>query len=163
MNEAVVTSKEEKLLDFKVVNEEWSQYELEDGSLLKMKLVLVNILQKAPVGKKTYEGLFSSENVIGVHSPKRLRGPPGRKYTVDELKKHIIERNLKFRQTVDGGWNEYETGNTIIQFRNVLKSVDKTSLFDSAGMCSYLVNLETMVISKPKTKTTRRKRKKRRR
>lgn len=82
------------------------------------------------------------------------RGPPARKYSVEDLRKHIIEHNLKFKQIVDGGWNEYETENTIVQVRNILRSVDKTSLFDPAGMPSYLVNFEAIVTVKPRAKPT---------
>jgi len=147
-----IAPEQEKLIDFKTISEEWNQYELEDRTLIKSKFVLVNIIQKGPLSEGVYQALFSSQNVTGVYSPVELRGTPGQKYSVDELGKHIIQHNLKFKQTVDGGWNEYETENSIIQVRNILKRVDKTSLFDSAGMPAYLVNFEAIVTVKPKTK-----------
>jgi len=153
MTKIVATAEEEKLIDFKVINEEWNQFELEDGTIIRTKFVLVNIISKGQVRKGVYRGVFTLENVSGVFSPIGLRGPPGRKYSVDELKKHITQRNLKFKQTLDGGWNEYETEKAIFQVQTILRSVDKTSLFDSAGMPGYVLNFEHIITSKPKTKS----------
>ena len=152
MAKTVSSAEGEELVDFKVNNEGWNVYELEDGTILKTKLVLINIIRKLGGKEGTPNAGLNTSYVSGVFSPMGKRGPPGRKYTVQELKKNVAEINLKFRQTSDCGWNEYETKDIIFEIRTILKSVDKTSLFDSSGMPSYVVNYESTVMARPKEK-----------
>lgn len=60
-------------VDFKTSKEDWNKYELEDGTILKLKIVLMRIVQEIdPSGNKEYN--FGWSNVISVTSPKELVG-----------------------------------------------------------------------------------------
>jgi len=54
-----------KKIDFKAIKEEWNEYELEDGTKLKVKLVLVDVLRfpdYTPLGEPVYQ--IMSRNVL---------------------------------------------------------------------------------------------------
>jgi len=65
-----------KRIDFKAVKEEWNEYDLEDGTKLKVKLILVDVLRLPdynPLGEPLYQ--IMSQNVLKTT------------YVPDELKK----------------------------------------------------------------------------
>jgi len=67
---------EGKKIDFEVTKEDWNEYELADGTKLKVKLVLVDVLRMpaySPLGEPVYQIL--SHNVVKTA------------YVPDELKK----------------------------------------------------------------------------
>lgn len=65
-----------KKVDFKVVEEHWNEYELEDGTKLKVKIILVDVLRMPiynPLGEPIYQ--IMSQNIVKTS------------YVPDELKK----------------------------------------------------------------------------
>ena len=59
-------------LNFRVVREEWNEYELEDGTKLYVKLVLADVVRRNelnPFGEPVYQ--ISSQNVVRVEVSKR--------------------------------------------------------------------------------------------
>ena len=67
-----------KELTFKVIREEWWRLHLEDGSIIRIKPVLIRCVesdQKDPITGKNILG-FESQNVLAVNSPDKLKGPP---------------------------------------------------------------------------------------
>lgn len=134
----------EEIVDFEILKENFNVYELEDDSIIKTKFILSFIIktnERLPDGRNKYS--FSNNNIISVFSPIDIRGKSDKNYPVSELEKYIVEKNLKFRQISDGGWNEYKTKKSILRIRNRVKSIDKTSKFDSKGYPSYIVRSET--------------------
>jgi len=65
-------------VDFKVVKEDWNEYELADGTRLKVKLVLVDVLRMpdySPLGEPIYQ--IMSQNVVKcTHVPEELKRKP---------------------------------------------------------------------------------------
>lgn len=145
MNNEVKKDLTERIIDFKTIRAEWNAYELEDNSIIKTKFVLIFIVidPSERLGNGRTKALFASKNVTGVVSPQNIRGEPDKNYPIYELEKHIIKRNMKFRQIQEGGWNEYETKKFKLRIRNRVRSIDKTSKYDSRGMPSYIVRFET--------------------
>ena len=136
-------------LDFEVLREDWGFYEIEDGSLLRVKLVLVNVFKK---GEREYT--FSWNNVIGVVSPPQLRGPPDTtKYKPDELLRSIVEEDLDFKILKEGLSEYLLEDNTRLIFRPILVEVSRTNKYDSGGMPIYLTNVQPVIKAKPKRKT----------
>lgn len=142
----------EKLVDFDVIRENWHMYELEDGSVIRTKNVLMSIIDAGPsdeneasaVGMRKYG--FGARLLNVILSPKHLRGPKGKTLPVSELEKLTVQRNLKFRQIKDGGRAEYETKNSKISISTRVKQVDKTSKFDQNGMPAYIVRTEHEIL-----------------
>jgi len=65
--------KVKRQLTFTPIKEEWNEYKLEDGQILKVKLILTEVYELEGVdpatGKKNY--LIKSTNVIATELPKR--------------------------------------------------------------------------------------------
>jgi len=66
-----------KELEFKVIKEDWFVYKLKDGSILKVKPVLVRVFETDQVGPDGQKVLaIMGQNVVGVRSPENLKGTP---------------------------------------------------------------------------------------
>ena len=150
----------DELVDFDMIREDWHVYELEDDSIIRTKNVLMSIIDAGPVDESEARALgmrkygFGLKSLYVVHSPKHLRGPKGKASSVSELEKFIVQRNLKFRQTKDGGKSEYETKKTRIAVLTRVRQVDKTSKFDRNGMPAYIIRTENEILlaEKPEKK-----------
>jgi len=65
-------------LDFKVVKEDWNEYELADGARLKVKLVLIDVLRMPvynPLGEPIYR-IMSQNLVKCTYVPEELKRKP---------------------------------------------------------------------------------------
>lgn len=135
----------DELIPFEIIKENWSTYELEDGTIIRFKFVLINIIKTPIQSEKGNLLLFNARNVIGVFSPEE-RGDKDRNYTVEELEKYISKLNVMFRQIVDSGLNEYKTDKHTIIITPRVTKIDKTSKFDKQGMPAYIVRSETQFL-----------------
>jgi hypothetical protein len=138
-------------VDFGVLKENWNRYKLEDESMLKTKLVLINVMLEKNYGDimeraKTEKGLkigmaFQSQIVVGVQVPPDLRGEPDANvHSIDELRSSIVEEDLDFEALAETS-NVYKLPNgIIIKFRNRPVTVSRTSKFDRHGLPMYLVD-----------------------
>jgi len=148
MSDSDNNSEKEELIPFKVIKEEWNEYELDNTTIIKSKFVLMNIIKTPETNEKgQHLTVHQSQNLIAIFSPEEVRGDPDRNYGVDELEAHIIERNLFFRQILDSEFNEYETDNYLIKIKNTVKSIDLASKFDARGNPAYIVRSETQILS----------------
>lgn len=138
-------------IDFKVRREGWNFYKIEDGTLLKARVILTGILssnkldeivKKLRRKQKPRLGFQIQPRVIlAVESPPKLRGKPdSRTYTPKELKSSIIGKDMDF-ETIKEVWNLYD-GNSGIQIKTRLSvvSISKTDKFESVGMPLYTVD-----------------------
>lgn len=127
-------------LDFDVLREPWNLYQLEDGTILRVKYVLTRVVrQRDTVGRIGYA--FKGQNVVSLSNfPKELKGPPSpRMYTPEELQASIVNDNVRY-STLEEEWNEYiaEDGANIRVKITVIK-VSKTNKTDNEGEPIYLV------------------------
>jgi len=166
LNESKKTPKKdhEELVPFDVIRENWHVYELEDDSVIRIKNVLMSIIDAGPADEEAgVPGLrkfgFGLKLLTVTHSPKHLRHSGGKTWSLSELEEFIVQPNLKFRQIEDGGNSEYRTKKSQISISTRLKQVDKTSKFAQNGMPAYIIRTENeiMLAEKPekqeKTKT----------
>jgi hypothetical protein len=62
-------------LDFKTTKEEWNEYELTDGTIIRLKVVVTNIARLTDkydnVGNPMY--IVRSSNVLGISAPEKLK------------------------------------------------------------------------------------------
>ena len=144
----VVSDKE--YVDFDVIAENWSAYELEDKTILRTKTVLMSIASaRARKKKKKSKSALEILLLVVIDSGKN-RGPLGEKWDVSELEKYVTESNMMFRQIKDGGPSVYETKKTRILMRPIVKQVLKTSKFDLKGNPAYIVKCESEIIFEKK-------------
>ena len=138
-------------LDFEVEREEWNKYLLEDGSLLRAKLILTGVLidknveelaRAAKSRQKLKIGFtIRSRNVFAVEPPPKLRGPPDSKtFSPDELRASIVKEELDF-ETKRATWNSYLFENGMrMKARISPTSINMTNKFDGGGMPVYIVD-----------------------
>ena len=69
---------EGEVLEFDAKSEVWNQYALEDGTSMKMKLVLLEVIRVlnefSPNGDPVYQ--FSAQQIVGITSPDNLKKKP---------------------------------------------------------------------------------------
>jgi len=62
-------------MDFKTIKEDWNEYQLGDGSIIRMKVVVTNIVRLEDkydnVGNPIY--VVKSSNVLTVSAPEKLK------------------------------------------------------------------------------------------
>jgi len=138
-------------VEFETEKEGWNVYKLEDGSLLKSKFVMITVMaerdfkekiERARTEKGVKGGLwFSSNNVVGVEAPLKLRGEPSQgAFTQEELRASVVNNDIDF-EVVKETWNVYKLEKGIIlKTRSSPINVARTSKFDSKGLPIYLVD-----------------------
>lgn len=140
-----------KFVNFKIKREDWNLYRIEDGSLLRGRIILSGVLgedlenvkEKVKKNNKKSEVklTFRSNRIFAIESPPESRGPPDfNRYTTKELRSFIIREDLDF-ETIKEIWNVYELENGIVlKLRLSPTSISKTSKFDSGGIPIYLID-----------------------
>lgn len=130
---------------FKVLNEPWNTYKLEDGSILRVKVVLVGLLKESG---NTFS--IQTQNVIGVMPNLKYVGLPSPPLKPGEkLDSYIEAEDLKILEKTDL-WNEYElpSENATLKIKGVVVTVSRTSRHDERGMPIYIANIQYLI--KPK-------------
>jgi len=140
--------------DFDVENEYWNLYQLEDGTILKHKMVLVRVVKEEvdETGRPVY-GL-AIQGIVGTIPPKELRGEPStRRYSPKELSDSIIKEDMKFKPKEEH-WNRYKLRNgTTIEIKPILTMVSKTDKFDERGEPIYLIQSQAVAKGKGRIKS----------
>jgi len=150
-------------VNFEVEKEGWNVYKLEDGSLLKTKFVLMDVIMerdfKEKIAKARTEktklrlGLgISSRNIVGIEAPLKLRGEPSTKaFTQEELRASVVNDDMDY-EVVKETWNVYKLEEGIVlKARGTPINVAKTDKFDSRGLPICLVDSTVDIkVSAPK-------------
>lgn len=124
--------------EFSVAQEPWCSYELEDGTLLKCRFVLMKV-GRIYTGRTPAGAQVSQQTLVVTEVPRRLHGPPGTPLPVTELQKFIEKDNLEFQQ-VSRGPSIYVLGDgRMVTAQLELQKVARTSVFDNEGNPQYLV------------------------
>src|SRR2546426_10271630 len=77
-------------LDFKILNEKWNSYKLEDDTLLKARVLMVSYAKVNDPEPNQANFFFASHTVFGVESPPEIRGPGDSNiYLLAELMKEL--------------------------------------------------------------------------
>jgi hypothetical protein len=149
-------------LDFEPVSEGWNRYMVEDGTLLKIRFVLLKIRRKVTLGPPApipyglpQEPNFNtnSTNLLAVIAPNKLKGSPVQNFVPpppEQLAK-IPKEVLDFT-TYAEPWNTYrlKDGQVIKIKLNVSAIARFKDLYDGNGDPFYLVHSGTTFIPVPK-------------
>lgn len=140
-----------KELDFKVIKEQWLTIKLKDGSIVKLKPVLLKVFETDAKDPMTGESVYMYEghNVVSVRSPENLRGNPSEHMPspTEALKMPKETRKEIDFEVIDPSWNSYELENgKIIKTKAVVTNVYKIAgVFDRYGNPYYVVRSQMVV------------------
>jgi len=127
-----------KEIKFTETNEEWNYYKLDDGTTLKLKVVLIQVIDEGNDSQENPVYGLQSTHVIGVSPSADLINnesiPP-----IEDIG-FIVEHEK---------WNEYklENGSTLL-LKPVLAQINRTGNLDKRGIPSY--NIQTQPVIKVK-------------
>lgn len=128
-------------LEVKKLNEFWNYYDLDDGSILKIKTILISVYNE---GKDTHGTLcvnLQTVNVVGAKPPKE---------PIEQLTE-IKELGFKENKEINNNpWNEYTLeDNFVLMIKPSIAQVDRTGVLDPRGIPIY--NIQSQVTVKFKT------------
>ena len=132
--------KDYEYCDFNTIKEDWNEYEIEDGTKLRIKFVMVKIVRQKILGTSgEYNYAFNSHNVVGVYSSK-LREPDMKRYSPEEISKSIVKTDMKYT-VLKEHWNKYliKKDKTEILAKVVITDIQKSDKIDEHGEHHYLI------------------------
>jgi hypothetical protein len=138
-----------KILDFQVVNEPWNEYKLADGTNLRVKVIMSNILKEN--GDKFSLSHIPVFSVLP--NPKYVGSPSAPLKQGETLAMFIEDEDMKFTQLTDF-WNEYLIPSEKIRLsvKGVLISASRTNRHDEKGFPIYITNVQLVAKHKKDTK-----------
>lgn len=131
-------------INFKATHEDWSEYKLKDGAILKARFILNKLLATGNYDVRDHPQYdINSTYAVGILVPEKLRGNPSQeKPSLDELERSIVEDNIAF-EVVKEGWNTYELENGAkLSVKLTLTYISRTNKLDSRGEPIYLYRLQ---------------------
>ena len=139
-----------EFVDFDIVKENWSQYKLRDGTIVRIRFILLKTRKykgRNRYGKPRYD--INSKNVVGMIPNKSLLGKPSGPIPAEVLGQSIVDEDIQF-ETIKEPWNEYRLKDgTIIRVKLVLTIVSRTDKFDESGEPIYLLNMQPIMKGVP--------------
>jgi hypothetical protein len=128
----------QKETEIKNSKEIWSYYDLDDGTILKIKTILISVYDAGADLQGNPSINLQTANVIGV-TPQTDTFEP-----LDEKK------DLQFKEKYDNPWNEYTLDNDyILMLKPTITQVDRTGKYDLRGIPLYII--QSQVAAKVKT------------
>lgn len=131
---------ESKYIDFKTLKDIWNEYKLEDGTIIKLKFVLIKIVKEAnafALNSQIITGAFPAPDLIGT--------PSTGVYSPDELAQSIEKKDLKF-DTIKEDWTIYELEDgSKLSVKPILVSVSRTNKHDQHGEPIYAVQSQQII------------------
>jgi hypothetical protein len=136
-------------LEFKVLKEEWFIYRLKDGSILKIKPVLIKVFETDQVNPQTGEKVyvFEGTNIVTVRSPENLKGMPTLPLPSPPEALKLDKEAVDIEETVQEQWNLYELedGKRIKQKIVIVNIYKIKGKYDKYGNPYYIVQSQTVV------------------
>jgi len=133
-----------EIVDFKVQAEDWQYYDLSDGSRLKLKLILTQVLRSRSQVNDVGEPIYSWNAPIFlsiVSCPANLRSQPTDVPVTLDRVADSIEVEVDFeRMDKNDAWNVYALADgTSLQLKPKINSIARTKLKGQAGEPVYTV------------------------
>ncbi|SNQ59904.1 hypothetical protein [Candidatus Methanoperedens nitratireducens] len=131
---------ESRYIGFKTLNEVWNEYELEDGTIIKVKFILIKII------KENTAFTLNSQIVTGAIPPQDLIGTPSQGvFSPQELTQSIEKKDMQFKPTKED-WNVYELNDkSKLSVKPILVSISRTNKHDQHGEPIYAVQTQQIV------------------
>lgn len=125
-------------IEIKNSKENWSYYDLDDGTVLKIKTILISVYDagKDPQGNPSIN--LQTANVIGA-TPQ-----------TDPFEPCDEKKDIQFKEKHDNPWNEYTLDNDyVLMLKPTITQVDRTGNHDLRGIPLYII--QSQVTAKIKT------------
>jgi hypothetical protein len=146
MDTADSLMKEYGYLSFKPIKDEWSEYLVEDGTLVRIKTVPLKFIQESD--GKNYA--MNADHIFATYSPKDLRKSPSNEPITESIVQKSIEKPDMEIKAREEPWNEYELNNGIKVFlKTVVTSVSSTKLHDVYGEPVYVIQHQVLIKKYP--------------
>lgn len=145
MSQIEFNSADTELVDFMVEGEHWQYYNLADGSKLKIKLVLTQVLRSRNQVNELGEPIYSwnAPTFLSIVScPNNLRSQPTDTPTTPDRIADNIDAEVDFEKIGENEeWNVYTLSDgTILQLKLNVNSIARTKLKGQAGEPIYSVS-----------------------
>jgi len=140
MSTALPPSKE---VDFEVRKEDWSRYLTDDGTELRIKIVvrkIIEIIQPSPTGYPDFG--FESMNIVSAIVPDKLKREPSKKQWDPKVDKG---EEIGFKELITSEQEYLTTDGFVIKVKPVLTKVWKYDSFNMFGEPIYHVNIQQIV------------------
>jgi hypothetical protein len=124
-----------KDFDFIVLREDWNLYKLEDSTILKIKLVLLRVVQEGLDKFGNPKGGTMVNMIVSPVPPSELRN----------LKQIDPIIDMKY-ETIREDWNEYEVSDEFtLKLKPIISQIDRTEKFDPRGEPLYGVSVQATI------------------
>ncbi len=137
-------------LDFKILNEKWNSYKVEDGTTLKARVLMVSFAKIENPKPNQANFWLATHTVFGVESPPpEIRGPgDANTYSLSELMNALEPGKEDLRiDTLSEVWSEYVIeDSTRLSLKVTPTQVMRTKKFDLIGNPQYIV--QSVVVPK---------------
>jgi hypothetical protein len=128
--------------DFVILKEDWSRYRIDDGSIMKVRVAVIDIYRSIQTSNTGYPELqYISQNLVSAIVPEKLRGIPSIQ-PVDI--QNDIPEELRFEE-LEIKDQEYITPDGFkIIIKPVLQKIFKYNKFNGTGEPVYQVTMHSI-------------------
>lgn len=133
-----------KNIDFEVIKERWGKYNLDDGSILKIKFILTNIKTFEQDEKKRYNA--NIQNIQIIYASERLIDEPTKGTFTNIILQQNVEKDDVGFEALEIPVNEYiiDDGTKLKMFPQVIK-IARSSLKNKLGEPIYMVTTNVTI------------------
>jgi len=124
-------------INFDIIKENWCSYELEDKTIIKVKIILAKIISI----DHNKEISCNTTVVVSAFTTKEGKGNPSLPNVMPEIDK----KDLPFK-ILEEEWNEYKMEDgRILKIKPSIIEISKGTTYDQYGEPSYLVQSQTLI------------------
>ncbi|MHA1637399.1 MAG: hypothetical protein ACTSUO_06390 [Candidatus Thorarchaeota archaeon] len=133
-------------MSFEIVHEDWNVYKLEDGSLLRIRPIVIKVIKTTQL---TLEGLpligLGAINVITASVPEDLKNKPSADKSILDVSKKVIEFNV-----IKEPWNVFKLeDDSLLKVKLVVSRVTRTPKFNKFGEPIYIATSSSVIDLQP--------------
>ncbi|MEM2384766.1 MAG: hypothetical protein QXT06_06035 [Candidatus Bathyarchaeia archaeon] len=137
-------------LDFKIINEDWFVYKLKDGSILKVRPIIVGIFKTDQKDPETGKPIlaFKGQTIAVVKSPENLKGKPTLPLPPPPEALKLPKEEVEIEKIINEPWNHYEVKDIgILKQKLILMKVYKIKgKYDGEGNPYYVYMARSQTI-----------------
>ncbi|MEM0075076.1 MAG: hypothetical protein QXG05_02100 [Nitrososphaerota archaeon] len=129
-------------VEFVPVQEPWNTYLLEDGTKLKIRLIVLRIIAVGADSSGNPKFTFGNQVLAVARAPTQLKGvhDPKRDYSHSSIAKSVVLDNIPFKAEGES-WNVYDLPDgSQIRAKVSLIKVARTDLYEEQGDPVYLTS-----------------------
>lgn len=138
-------------IEFTIDKEGWNTYELTDGTILKIRPIVVKIFKTKPLAPSKGEGFgIAAQNIVVAKARSDKKGVPGPQPLPPDAIDKAPKTKVGYTEK-DEVWNSYMLpGNKRLRLRLIVTSVARAEgLYDPFGNPIYVVASDNITASEP--------------